>query len=350
MLRGLKLNKYYAILSGEHVTLPLAELKSILESENKPFIQDLVLDNIVLFRSSPRISEYIVSRAGMVREVGLHLFSSCADIDCLNKALKDIDMCGFVRENFAVRFRKFKAHGRSIDRKQVIDLIATKIIRECNLRVKLSDPKSIIRVIATDGVLLVGVVLGRVNTKEFNRRRPALRPFFRPGALSVELSRVFVNLSRPKHGSLYLDPFCGTGGFLIEALFMGYDVVGVDLNPVMVEGARVNIEYYGFTNYEVIHGDAIRLPLVPGTVGAVSTDPPYGRSTSTMGRNIADIIEGFLHSTADVVVKGSYIVFATPHYLDVTDMVGSAGLYLVEKHYMRVHGSLTRILWVTRRP
>lgn len=350
MSGGLKLNKYYAILSGGHVTLPLAELRSILESEDKPFIRDLVLDNVVLFRSVPGISGYITSRAGMVREVGLYLFSSCADIKCFNKALKDMDICGFVKEDFAIKFRRFKAHSRNVNEKQVIDLIATKVIRECNSRVNLSNPKSIIRVIATDGVLLVGIVLGRINTKEFIKRRPASRPFFRPGALSVELSRVFVNLSRPKRNSLYLDPFCGTGGFLIEALFMGYNTVGIDLNPIMVEGAKVNIEYYGFTNYEIIHGDATRIPLTPGIVGAIGTDPPYGRSTSTMGRDVADIIEGFLYSAADIVVKGSYIVFAAPHYLDVTDMLRDVGLYLVEKHYMRVHGSLTRILWVTRRP
>ena len=346
----LKLYKYYAILSGEHVTLPLAELRAILESENKPFIYDISFDNLVLFRSTPGITKYIISRAGMIREVGLHILTLTNDLEELSKAIKDIDICNVVKERFAIRFRRFKAHGKNIDDRRIIDLIATKIIRECNAKVDLSNPKVIVRVIATNGVLVLGLVLGTIDTKAFYKRRPASRPFFRPGALSVELSRVFVNLSRPRRNKLYLDPFCGTGGFLIEALFMGYNVIGIDLNKDMVEGARVNIEYYGFKNYELIHGDATTIPLIPHSIGAIGTDPPYGRSTSTMGRDIYNIIEDFLANAVDVLMHGGYIVFATPHYLDATDILRDTGLYLVEKHYMRVHGSLTRILWVTRKP
>lgn len=346
----LKLYKYYAILSGEHVTLPLAELRAILESENKPFIYDTGFDNLVLFRSTPGITKYIVSRAGMVREIGLHILTLTNDLEELRKAVKDIDICEVVKGKFAIRFRRFKAHCRDIDERKIIDLIATRIIKECNAKVDLSNPDVIVRVIATNGVLVLGLILGTIDTKAFYERRPASRPFFRPGVLSVELSRVFVNLSRPRRDKLYLDPFCGTGGFLIEALFMGYDVIGIDLNKDMVEGARTNIKYYGFENYELIHGDATTIPLIHRSIGAIGTDPPYGRSTSTMGRNVYDIIEGFLANAVDVLIHGGYIVFATPHYLDVTDILRDIGLYLVEKHYMRVHGSLTRILWVTRKP
>lgn len=346
----MKLYEYYAILSGEHTTLPLAELKAILESENKPFIYNAGFDNVVLFKSAPGITKYIVSRAGMVREIGLHILTLTNDIKELRKKIKDINICDVVKGEFAIRFRRFKAHGKNIDEKEIIDIIAAKIIRECNAKVNLSNPKTVIRVIVTNGVLVLGLALGTIDTKTFYKRRPASRPFFRPGALSVELSRVFVNLSRPRRGRLYLDPFCGTGGFLIEALFMGYDVVGIDLNKDMIEGARINIEYYGFKNYELIHGDATSIPLIPHSIGAIGTDPPYGRSTSTMGRNIYNIIEDFLTNVVDILIPGGYIVFATPHYLDVTDVLRNVGLYLVEKHYMRVHGSLTRVLWVTRKP
>jgi len=40
-----------------------------------------------------------------------------------------------------------------------------------------------------------------------------------------------------------LDPFCGTGVLLQEALLMGYDVFGTDLEPRMIEYSQVNLDW-----------------------------------------------------------------------------------------------------------
>lgn len=44
-------------------------------------------------------------------------------------------------------------------------------------------------------------------------------------------------------GKTLLDPFCGTGVILQEALLMGYDVIGTDLEPRMVDYTRRNLEW-----------------------------------------------------------------------------------------------------------
>jgi tRNA G10 N-methylase Trm11 len=41
-----------------------------------------------------------------------------------------------------------------------------------------------------------------------------------------------------------LDPFCGTGVILQEALLMGYGVIGTDIEPRMVEYSRTNLEWF----------------------------------------------------------------------------------------------------------
>ncbi len=336
----------YAVLSGEHVTLPIAELKAIIESEGYVYEQILVLDQIVLFRSNPIVARKITNRAGMVREVGLFLEVTTASIEEFSSRIKDLDLCDFVKGDFVIRSRRFKGHSHMIDTKEFVDTLAGKIIKECSARVNPVSPSTIIRLLFTDGVIIVGVMLAKTDTHVFSERSPAKKPFFRPGALSVQLSRVFVNLSRPKKNLLYLDPFCGTGGFLVEAGLMGFPGLGFDLNKVMVEGARVNLDHYGLWNIEVLRADATRMPLHSSSVGAIGTDPPYGRSTSTMGYKLNDIIEGFVYSAADALVRNGYLVFATPHVFDARNIIEGAGLVLVERHYMRVHGSLTRILWV----
>ncbi len=40
-----------------------------------------------------------------------------------------------------------------------------------------------------------------------------------------------------------LDPFCGTGVILQEALLMGYDAYGTDLEPRMIEYAKANLDW-----------------------------------------------------------------------------------------------------------
>ena len=336
----------YAILSGEHVTLPLAELKAIIESEGYYYHQHVVLDQLVLFDSEPQVAEKITHRAGMVREVGLFLDMAPASIDEYLSKIKDLNLCSIVKDDFIIRSRRFKGHSRGVNIDDFIGALAGRIIRECRARVNPMSPSTVIRLLFTDGVVIIGLMLARANTRIFTERSPAKKPFFRPGALSVQLSRVFVNLSRPKKNRLYLDPFCGTGGFLVEAGFMGFHAIGFDLNEIMVEGARINLDYYGLRDIEVLRADATRIPLHAESIGAIGTDPPYGRSTSTMGYRLSEIIEGFVYSASEVLEHGSYLVFATPHIFDARNIIEEAELVLIERHYMRVHGSLTRILWV----
>ncbi|CAM4525895.1 DNA methyltransferase [Nocardia ninae] len=88
-------------------------------------------------------------------------------------------------------------------------------------------------------------------------------------------------------GDLVLDPMCGIGTTLVEALHLGRRAVGVEYESRWAELARANI---GLTrdagidlDAAVYTGDARKLPdLVPaelrGQVSLVITSPPYGDS------------------------------------------------------------------------
>ncbi len=62
-------------------------------------------------------------------------------------------------------------------------------------------------------------------------------------AISPRLSKILVNLSQTKQGQTLLDPFCGIGVILQEAIVQGINVVGVDINSTAIEGAKKNIEW-----------------------------------------------------------------------------------------------------------
>nr|WP_019912787.1 hypothetical protein [Paenibacillus sp. HW567] len=74
-------------------------------------------------------------------------------------------------------------------------------------------------------------------------------------ALSTRVARAAVNIAVPNPaGVKAIDPCCGIGTVMVEALSMGIDIVGRDINPFIAAGARTNIAHFGF-NSEVTLGD-----------------------------------------------------------------------------------------------
>ncbi len=143
-----------------------------------------------------------------------------------------------------------------------------------------------------------------------------------------------------------MDPFCGTGGFLIEAGLMGFRAVGMDLDAKMVRGAARNLRHYGI-EAGLIHGDARQIPL--DRADGIATDPPYGRGTSTMGSDVKQILTDFLLEASGLLDKGKIICTAAPMELDPSALAARSGFEVREEHRMRVHKSLTRSIVVAER-
>jgi modification methylase len=109
-----------------------------------------------------------------------------------------------------------------------------------------------------------------------------------PGKMLPALARRAVEAySDP--GDLILDPMCGIGTTLVEAIHAGRRALGVELEPRWAKLARANIEHAhrqgASSPASVIEGDARRLPhllaaheptTLHGQVGLIVTSPPYG--------------------------------------------------------------------------
>lgn len=73
-------------------------------------------------------------------------------------------------------------------------------------------------------------------------------------ALSTRVARAVVNIAVPNPAGLkVIDPCCGIGNVLVEARSMDIDIVGRDINPLVIEPARINIAHFGFSG-DVFHG------------------------------------------------------------------------------------------------
>ncbi len=88
-------------------------------------------------------------------------------------------------------------------------------------------------------------VIGVQDVDAYTKRdqaRPARDAYV--GMLPPKLAQILINLCGPlKPGSVILDPFCGTGVVLQEALLMGYQAYGTDINERMVEYSEKNLKW-----------------------------------------------------------------------------------------------------------
>ncbi len=75
-------------------------------------------------------------------------------------------------------------------------------------------------------------------------------------ALSTRVARAVVNIAVPRiDGARVIDPCCGIGTVLVEAMSMGIDIEGREINPLAAVGARENLAFFGYGSAKVTLGD-----------------------------------------------------------------------------------------------
>ena len=334
------------IQSQEHPELPLAELNAVVECENINADVEKITEGLVILKNISKndIEKYykiLTKRLGYTHEI--HEVIKKSSVNDLNKDVSSINWMEYINETFAVRVKRFKSE---IDTVGTERKMGTLILENCDgIKVNLTQPKSLIRVVAYHDTIYVAIEKIKLNKKHFEESKPHKRPFFYPGSMNPKLARCMVNLSRVKSGELLLDPFCGTGGILIEAGLIGCKLVGSDVYWKMKNGTAINLDYYGITDYRTFHLDVRELKMYE-KVSSVVTDPPYGISTSTGDVDDKGIFKEFFHAIYDNMKDDAYLCMASPHYIDLKPMVEEVGFVIVEQYGIKMHKSLTRIISV----
>lgn len=91
-------------------------------------------------------------------------------------------------------------------------------------------------------------------------------------SLSTRVARAVANIAVPNPaGVKAIDPCCGIGTVVVEALSMGIDMVASDINPLILPGTRENIAHFGYST-EVKFKD---IREVTGRYDVAVIDMPY---------------------------------------------------------------------------
>ena len=334
-------------LSGEHDAIPESEVLACMRALD--IGHDIVKSGeqclLLKIGGDPcEISGILSTRLAMTHRI-VSVILECDPLESsILESVRDAEIAVPRGETFSVRVKQIK--GSFVPSIRMERLIGEVIFeRNSGAKVDLANPDHRFRAIVTKDSCVFGEVLASIDRKQFWDRKPHKKPFFYPGAISPDIARALVNLCEIRTGDLVLDPFCGTGGILLEAGMIRARVLGIDVQESMVRGADLNLRSHGF-EYQLASGDACNLPLKDGSIDAVVTDPPYGRSAVVMAKSVESLYRNALLEIYRVMKRRGHAVVVSDFELPWADEIGFVvtGLYK-----NRVHRSLTRHIMVLRK-
>ncbi|KAK5946930.1 hypothetical protein PMZ80_001075 [Knufia obscura] len=158
------------------------------------------------------------------------------------------------------------------------------------------------------------------------------RPYISTTSMDAELALVTASLAKAGLGGLFLDPFTGTGGFMVAAAELGAIVLGADIDgrsfrgksKGLEKGVGANFRRYGL---EGVLGDCLtadltnspfRLPGKPKKdssrwLDGIICDPPYGvrEGLKVLGRRV----HGPDGMNGKATHEGPYFIDGVPSHL-----------------------------------
>jgi tRNA (guanine10-N2)-dimethyltransferase len=338
--------RIFFILSGEHPTLPLAEVRAILEAHKIPFQITGSFYKLLELDTSPDAVKAIFGRGGFVDETGVEIFHSDPNISEIDSQVKSADFARYLTEkdSFSVRVLRFGGVSKETSRVKLEAHLGWLLKKETGAEIDLEEPGKLFHGMLAGPYFHLGLVAHQRTAGSVESRRPKKRPAFHPSTMMPKLARCMVNLAQVVDGTVFLDPFCGVGGILLEASLLGCQAVGMDALKRMVRGSRRNLRHFEMKPLGLVRGDARSVPLKG--VGAIATDPPYGTGASTLKSTTRNILLDFLPQARGLLSNGSRAVIASPVGTGTPDIAQSAGFRVADRHEVYVHRRLTREILV----
>lgn len=285
-------NNKYAFILGSHPELSYAELKAVLELQKIEPVDLRRQENITFITTtSPLDHNKLMERLGgtikIVQVVGA--FEEDAVVEWLFEQINHDTKFNFGFSIYATEsgipikkhWKQIKHMGLSIKKALKADDISCRFVeaREVQLSSVIVHKERLLKngaeIVLFKGKdqLTFGKTLAVQPFQDFSKRdygRP--QRDVRSGMLPPKIARIMINLAKPQPDATILDPFCGSGTILQEALLMKYkNVIGSDISRQAVADSRKNLNWLELPEI-LIHASRAERLVKDGIVKKKSID------------------------------------------------------------------------------
>jgi tRNA (guanine10-N2)-dimethyltransferase len=303
-------SRFFCIVDGKYPGLAREEISALFKTYGSSKVE-YCGDNIVIAEGNCDIGK-VAQRVAYTK--------------CIAREIQTED------DYSVLRGKTFSCFGTN-DTKE-LERVVEDIKKKTGAKVFLKNPDYQIAIISKSPFLtnLVGIRIPQPKI-DWANRLVLERKSLHPSMLEPRLCRAMVNLAKVKEGDTVVDPFCGTGGILIEAQEFKIRTLGYDILKKMCRGAKQNqIENIAICNSSY-------MPLKPFTADAIITDIPYGRSTKIIkGQTRQQMIKDFIDNARTVVKR--IVIMCQREDEDI--IVKSKLNMKIDIYHLYRHKSLTR--------
>lgn len=360
--------KYIFLLSGDYKELAKEEVLSLFN------IKKSLMKNNLLFidlNSNENLIIGLSKRLALTKKIYRVLFE--CKIDDLIELMKKYDWNSVYKGSFSIRAHYIdnnKNAMKKLNKKITMNKTKNKksnsysekslakyVWRSVkNPKVDLDNPDTQIDLFFIKNRVLCCLLIKKIEN-DFDERKSHLRPKPSPVSLHPKLARAMVNLTGAGKNDIILDPFCGSGGILLEAGLMGFKAIGYDINKKMVWKSMVNLKHYKIKGYELKIKDFFKINK---KYDYIITDLPYGLNTNIMQKiritknnkkEMKDYLNQFYSKVTKklekLLIKKAIIIF--PSYINYKKLLKKSKLKIKNEFSSYVHSSLTRKIVVLER-
>ncbi|PIN91380.1 hypothetical protein COU57_00745 [Candidatus Pacearchaeota archaeon CG10_big_fil_rev_8_21_14_0_10_32_14] len=350
----------YLFILGRNPELSLKEVLSYFEKERIKVNEFSLNLNGLLIDINFNLSPKIINEFGGVISIGKVL--SQGDIKEITKNLENISLYSGTKNNFSYVIWNYsdddnlssisdylKSRFRSEKLKTSLKPLTGNLELQNgkNTRIVGNIVETQYFIFSLEKTIYFGMIDQTTDYKEIERRdmhKPVRREEL---AISPRLAKIMINLSQSIKGERILDPFCGIGVILSEALIKDISVIGIDIDKMAVDGATQNLSWNKFPSnkYKLFSRDSRKFSLNQN-INAIVTEPDLGnllrkipsndetRQTLTDFENLMiDVLSNYKNNLLNrVVFSAPFIKTKSNKYAgcDINKILQQTGLKLVE--------------------
>jgi len=149
------------------------------------------------------------------------------------------------------------------------------------------------------------------------------------GSMPPKLAKIMINLAQLPKGETILDPFCGSGTILQEALLLGYKVVGSDISNKAIKDTKNNLEWLENNskvksqNWKILQADVRSLSRQVNVADAIVAEPYLGpplrgsenrHQVSEVINELSDLYDEAFSEFRKILNPGGRIVIIFPAF------------------------------------